>query len=532
MFRIVDCKLTIADGEMSAVITLSGEGFQKLYMGTGEQAEKNPDGVIEIYQTIDGQNSFAVPVAALEKELDCSGLSKRKQTWYDHKITFQKPTGEPLAAETVQADVTLAGGTGRASIESPATIKNGIARIVWSSPHYDLMIVDGAEYRPVNTDGSSVFEIPVTLGVDMPIQAETIAMSEPHLIDYVLRFEQAGGENPASTELKYAGQFLIEYLADGCKLIEIQNVGKYLVVPQNVTAPKIDGAVILRQPLDNIYIAATSAMCLFDAIDGLPSIKLSGTKQQDWYNANAQAAMQSGAIKYAGKYSAPDYELLTASGCKLAIESSMINHSPAVKEKLESLGIPVLVDMSSYEKHPLGRTEWIKLYAALLDKEDVAERLFNEQIGYMNAAVSGENSGKTVAFFYISSNGYAVTRKPGDYVTKMIELAGGKYVFDDLGGAETATSTVTLEMEKFYATAKDADIIIYNAAIGGEVRTIEELVAKNQLLKDFKAVKNGNTWCTDKNMFQETTQIGQMIADMRNIFENSGDSPAFMYRLK
>jgi iron complex transport system substrate-binding protein len=272
-------------------------------------------------------------------------------------------------------------------------------------------------------------------------------------------------------------------------------------------------------------------MCLFDEIDALDSIKLSGSKAEDWYNENAKSAMQDGKILYAGKYSAPDYELILSNNCKLAIESTMINHSPAVKEKMESLGIPVLVDMSSYESHPLGRTEWIKLYAALFDKEDAAERLFEEQISLMNTAAFGEQTNKTAAFFYINSNGGVVARKSGDYVAKMIELAGGKYVFDDLGDPTTATGTVNLEMEKFYETAKDADVIIYNATIGGEIHSIEELLEKNQVLKDFKAVKAGNVWCTNKNMFQETTQIGQMISEMHNIFTGNETDIKFMVRL-
>ncbi len=128
-----------------------------------------------------------------------------------------------------------------------------------------------------------------------------------------------------------------------------------------------------------------------------------------------------------------------------------------------------------------------------------------------------------------------MARKSGDYITKMIELAGGKYVFDDLGDSETRTSTVTIEMEKFFATAKDADYIIYNSTIGGEVRTIEELLSKNKLLAEFKAVKNGNVWCTGKNMYQETTQIGQMIQSFSRIFSGEADGEdalPYLYRLK
>jgi iron complex transport system substrate-binding protein len=451
-----------------------------------------------------------------------------------HSDTSVVPGGDTLPDGEYSVNVTLTGGSGRASVESPAafTVKEGkkTARIIWSSKYYDLMIVDGVEYLPINTEGNSVFEIPAELNVDIAVQAETTVMSEPHLIDYNLRFELADSQT-AKTTLKYATQFSIEYFENGCKLIEIKNAGTYLLVPENVTAPDIPDAVILRQPIENIYIAATSTMCLFDELDALDSIKLSGTRAEDWYDENAKSAMKNGEILYAGKYSAPDYELILSHNCKLAVESSMINHSPEAKEKLEALGIPVLVDMSSYESHPLGRTEWVKLYASLFNKEETAERLFNRQTDLMSGAVSGEDTNKTAAFFSINSNGGVVARKSGDYVAKMIELAGGKYVFDNLGDKATATGTVNLEMEKFYETAGDADVIIYNATIESAIHSTDELIAKNQLLRNFSAVKTGNVWCTDKNMFQETTQIGQMISDMHNILTGNDKDIKFFYRL-
>lgn len=337
-------------------------------------------------------------------------------------------------------------------------------------------------------------------------------------------------------ELHYAKNFCVDYYAGGYKLISISDGSQFLVIPENGNVPEgiNSDIVLLFQPIDHIYLVATAAMCLFDALDLLPSIATSGTDADEWYIENARKAMEDGDILYAGKYSKPDYELILANGCKLAIESTMINHSPDVKEKLEELNIPVLVEQSSYETHPLGRTEWIKLYAAMMDKEDEANRLFSEQVAYMNSVANLDPTGKTVAFFYISSSGSAIARKSGDYVTKMIELAGGKYIFDHLGDSENATSTVTLEMEDFYATAKDADFIIYNSTIDGGVQTLNELLAKNKLLADFKAVKDGNVWCTTNNLYQETTQLGLMISDIHTMLLDDGTLSElnFMFKLQ
>jgi len=120
-------------------------------------------------------------------------------------------------------------------------------------------------------------------------------------------------------------------------------------------------------------------------------------------------------------------------------------------------------------------------------------------------------------------------------VSRMIALAGGKYIFDNLGDDSGRMATVSLEPEFFYSEAKDADIIIYNATIADEISSISQMVGKSPLLADFKAVKTGNVWCTNKNMYQETTGLGQMIKSLHKIFSDSSAGVSelpFFYRLK
>lgn len=325
-------------------------------------------------------------------------------------------------------------------------------------------------------------------------------------------------------QLDYATEFAVDYYAGGYKLITLGDGSRFLVIPEGASLP--DGlspdVVPLYQPIENIYLAASAAMCLFDALDRLDAVRLSGTQEDAWYIENAKTAMQEGRILFAGKYSDPDYEMILDHGCPLAIESQMISHASDVKDKLEELGIAVLVDQSSNEGHPLGRTEWIKLYAALFNEEALAEELFQEQKAYLEQ-IATEDTGKTVAFFYINSSGDVVARKPGDYVSKMIELAGGAYVFDDLGDPESKSSTATIEMEAFFAAAKDADYMIYNSTLGGEVETLEDLIAKNELLAEMKAVQSGDVWCTSQSMYQETTHLGELIQSLHLIFSGEAD---------
>ena len=182
-------------------------------------------------------------------------------------------------------------------------------------------------------------------------------------------------------DLTYAKEFDVYYYKDGYKLIDVHEDRQYLIVPEGKEAPEglDEDIVVIKQPVQNIYMAATATMSLFDRLDALDTISFSGLEASGWYVENAKEAMESGEITYAGKYSEPDYEKIVDGDCNLAIESTMILHTPKVQEMIEELGIPVFVDYSSYEAHPLGRTEWIKLYGAMLNKEDLAESFFEDQ---------------------------------------------------------------------------------------------------------------------------------------------------------
>ena len=334
-------------------------------------------------------------------------------------------------------------------------------------------------------------------------------------------------------QLKYATGFDVYYYKGGYKLLDVHDDRQYLIVPEGKKKPAdLDkDIVVLKQPLDHIYLAATSAMALFDSMDGLDSIRMSGAQASDWYIDNAKKAMEEGRILFAGKYSEPDYEMLVDEDCDLAIESTMILHTPKVQEMIEDLGIPVFVDYSSYESHPLGRTEWIKLYGALLNKEEEADTFFDQQAHVIEELKGFENTEKTVAYFYVSTDGSIVVRKSDDYIPSMIEIAGGRYAFKDLKNPDSNAPSVKLTMEEFYATAVDADYLIYNGTIDGQVNSISELEAKNELFSEFKAVKDGNVWYTGKNLYQATDTVGELIKDM-HLMLTDGDASQMTFMTK
>lgn len=342
-----------------------------------------------------------------------------------------------------------------------------------------------------------------------------------------------GLEYESAVDLQFAECFDVYKYSGGYTLLDIHGDRQYLAVPPDGAVPEgLDGdIVVLQKPLDHIYLAATAVMSLFDAVDSVDAIRLSGTNAGGWYIDRAVEAMENGDMLFAGKYDEPDYELLVNEGCDVAIESTMILHSPKVQEMLELMDIPVLIDRSSYETHPLGRTEWVKFYGALMDKEAEADAFFEKQAEIIEQLKDFPNTEKTVAFFYVSTDGSVVVRKPTDYIPRMVEIAGGRYVPGSLAEEETMRSSIPMTMEEFYAAAVDADYLIYNATIDDPIESMDDLLARSELFRDFKAVREGNVWCAGKYLYQATDIVGNMIGDIHAML-TGGDESAMTFLTK
>lgn len=209
MFNITKCTLTVSDGGMTAVMTMHGKGYLYLFMGKGEDAVESE--YIPFAEDSDGAHTFTVPVPALDTPVDCAAFSKNKEKWYDRTLVFRSdlipaeafaegvlktPASMGLADGEYAADAALSGGSGRASVQSPAklTVSGGkaSAEIVWSSSNYDYMRIGEEKFLPVNTAGNSTFVIPVQyFDREITVYADTTAMSEPHEIEYKLTFDSA-----------------------------------------------------------------------------------------------------------------------------------------------------------------------------------------------------------------------------------------------------------------------------------------------------------------------------------------------------
>lgn len=553
MFRIVESTLHVSDGDMTVSLVMSGTSYLFVYPGTAQEAAAAAStDRISYEEDSEGRYCFTVPVEALDAGFPCAAFSKNKELWYDRTLLvrvdslpvsafvdgfFHTAESLGLSDGTYQVGVSLSGGSGRAKIQSPAQldVTDGrcTATIIWGSKNYDYMKVGGEQFFPLEGEAFSTFSIPVQyFDRPIPVIADTVAMSEPHEIAYQLIFSSADITPLTDTEVlpsletpMYAENFRVHSRPDGSLLLTLGGTEDYLLLDREADVP-IDlpaSLPVIRIPVDHVYAASSSVPDLFFQCGALDQLRFTSTDEASWRLPSLQEALRSNSLLYAGKYSAPDYELLLEEGCDLVIENTMILHSPAVQEKLESLGLPVMVEYSSYEPHPLGRVEWIRLYGLLTGHQAEADRFFSEQATILNQTAAVEPSEKTVAFFHITANGAASVRKSADYVTRMIELAGGASPFTDLPGEDTALSSVTIQFESFYAQAKDADVLIYNSTVGEDLKTLEDLFEKSSLFHEFSAVQSGEVWCTEQSMFQQSSATAGMIADIHRILSGEAE---------
>ncbi|MCR5747681.1 MAG: ABC transporter substrate-binding protein [Lachnospiraceae bacterium] len=585
MFKVDDCLLMVENGEMNAILLINSDSYLYLYPGTAKEAAKDKEeNYITFVENEDGAQLYTVPVEALDKALNFASYSKKKDQWYDRTLLFSSASLPNEAFKTARyktvsslgledgnyyIDARLEGGSGKAALETPSllSVKDGeaAAMITWSSDKYDYMLVDGVRYDADVSSGASSFIIPVN-GFDyrMPVVADTTAMSKPHEIEYTIYFDSITIEkaeidanaadyntmkSTGKMKLNYASEFNVDEYENDIYCINVED-DKYLLVPEKGSLPyNIPKDIkVIRTPVNKVYVASTSSMDFFSKLNALDKVAFVSSEASDWTDQAVSGKVKSGKIKYVGKYDAPDYETLITDKADLAVENTMIYHSPETKEKLEELAIPVFVDRTSYEKDPLGRVEWIKAYGLLTGKYDEAEKFFDKSCQEVTESVNNSTSttgnkktsskkksaDPTVAFFYISPKGQVGIRKPGDYISKMIDMAGGQYIFsgEKVTDSDDNSASMDMSLEDFYLKAKDADILIYNSTLYGKPASLNALIKETSLLSDFKAVKDGKVYTTDDSMFQATCAAADIISELTGIVSGNDKTMSYFSKLK
>ena len=340
-----------------------------------------------------------------------------------------------------------------------------------------------------------------------------------------------------SLELGYATRYAVDFFQEGGCLVTVADDRQYYLAGKADPVPKdLDEPVtVIHVPIKKGYLSGSGSMDYFVACNGLDRLKFSAQQESGWNLPEAAEAMHDGDLLFAGKYSAPDMELLKTGKCDLAIQNTMILHSPAVIEKLEGVGIPVFIDYASLETTPEGRMEWIKVYGLMTGREKEADLAFRQQeneFQKLKKETADRPSGDapTVAFFNVNSNGTVSVRKGSDYIVSMIELAGGQYNLPDAGEENDVNrSTDTISMEEFYKASLDTDYFVWNSSVEGERYTIEEFLKEAPILADCKAVKDGNVYSTTNDLYQHTMGQGTFVRDLHEMLTGGTD---FIYLLK
>lgn len=337
-----------------------------------------------------------------------------------------------------------------------------------------------------------------------------------------------------SMELQYANNFAVDYCANGCKIITDGAGQKFLWVPEGGEAPDDTGDMtVLQAPLTKLGCFSTTHATLFHAIGALDKVSLVTTDKDKWHIEQIAQQIEDGTTTYVGKNSAPDYELISAAAPQIILISANTMHgSDEVLAKLDELGIPYIADSQHLENHPLGRVEWVKLVGALLDMEEEADAYFDEEVQRVNAvaeSVAGESEHPTILQTYIFK-GTVYVRNGGDYVNKMLELAGGTYPFAELEPGQGGNTKMTVE--EFYQGAVDAEILIYDNTSDVSVSTVADILANGDYLADMKAIQEGNVWGIQKNYWQSADDVATMIEDIATIIYHPEDADQLHYFYK
>ena len=358
-------------------------------------------------------------------------------------------------------------------------------------------------------------------------------------------------------ENTFAELFSIEHLKDenekAYSKIEVFDKEKkldtsWLLLPEGVD--KVSGApagvnIMTFRDRQNIMVSSASTMALINAMDALSKVPMT-TADTTWRIQEIKDAIDKGTVKEVGKYSKPDYEQIISIGAEkhvtFAVFSTMLDSVPDVYDQLtKTCNLRIMRDQSSYESHPLGRTEWIKIYGEIFDMRDKSDAVFNGQVEILNETTSKINvpeaERKTVLIFYTTSTKDTFyVRNAADYVTELVNLGGGKQVAE-IGPGKSGNTKMTQEL--FIQECSQADYVLYNwtsGASGVKDESLQGLIDARlgDWFKDFKAYKEGNVWRTSNDFYQKMDKMGEMVADIYKMLygENVSDTLTYVNRLK
>lgn len=320
-------------------------------------------------------------------------------------------------------------------------------------------------------------------------------------------------QEPQSITLKYAQGFKIENLSDGYKVVTDGENRRILLVPKGKEVPSdYKDMPVVYTPVERVVVASTTFASAMRPLRVLNSIVGVNADKDQWYIEEVKKGIENGSIQVVGSGMGQlDYDKIVALKPDLVLIYTGSGASDAqTLQKLEELDVPVAVDNEWLENDPLARLEWVKFIAAFYNKEKEAEEFFNnveKKIDEVKAKVS-EAKAKPKVLWGLLYQGKVYVSGGDSYVAKMVDMAGGDYLFKDSKGG-------SISIEEFYVRGKDADVFIHSSILG---ETIADIVNQGKILADFPAIKNGKVWDFQPWYWQSVDKTDEIIEDLAAIF--------------
>lgn len=332
--------------------------------------------------------------------------------------------------------------------------------------------------------------------------------------------ENTGLVHERELELKYAEHFAVDYYKDGYKIITDASDRRILIVPEGREVPEMKEEMpVLKQPIDSFAVYSTIEPAWFRPIDEVDKIVATTFEEEKWKTEDMINRVKSGDVTFIGNSSAVDYELLQAVNPNVNLLSK--SNEEKLFPKYDELNLSY-VSMGSYiESDPRGRLEWTKLIAALLNKEEMAEAVFEEELARIDAVEKKiqendkEKPRVTMVYFSGSNQEFKVTNIEG-YKVKNMEMAGGSYYPADIGLDKRGSTAMT--PEEFYKTMSETDIMIYDSVSGHEIQSLSDMIERADYLADTKLFQEGRIWGLKRDFWQAGEKVADMTEEYYEIF--------------
>ncbi len=315
-------------------------------------------------------------------------------------------------------------------------------------------------------------------------------------------------------ELKYTQSFNVEYLEDGSKLITDGADRKLLLIENGKEVPKgYEDIPIINIPIKSVVVTSETQGSMLKPSDAVGTIIGYTENINDWYIEELQENIEKGKVTFLGTGESPDYEKLKELAPDLVLLDAGLQQ---VGDKLDAIGIPYIIDSSDWEADPMARMEWIKLFATFFNKEEDVIAYFDQGVEHLEKVkerVEGLEKPKVLWGFLFT--GKAFVPYAGSYVGEHIKIAGGDYVFKDLGPDKPHTATIT--MEEFYSGGQVADIYISSGPPSYNTSTNDIVDRSIPIMKDIKPIREDTVWCYQPWYYQVVDETPAMIEELQAI---------------